>query len=264
MSRVQAYPSLAIPIIKEKSELLECEQVEEETEPQVFELSGLASDTPQPTQEEELNKIQIEGSPEFKAAILAVVHKYAHVFKSNINATPAQVEPMKIPIDAEGIKKWHGSAAHRQPPRRQSTEKQNETVKQIHKLLSVGAIEPSEAQAWSQINMVKQGNKFRCTNDFTKLNTLTGNEGSGWPLLHITDTLLRLGDKKAKFYGILDFTSGYHQTSVHPNSRYLTAFICFMGLLIPMDTYTDGLERSRIVLPRRNGITARILTTQDL
>ena len=50
--------------------------------------------------------------------------------------------------------------------------------------------------------------------------------------------LQRLGDQRAKFYAVMDLTSGYHQAPLSRNSQESTAFITFMGvfewLRVPM------------------------------
>ena len=40
----------------------------------------------------------------------------------------------------------------------------------------------------------------------------------------------RIGERKAKYYGVMDLTSGYHQVEIHPACRFLTAFITLFGL----------------------------------
>ena len=40
----------------------------------------------------------------------------------------------------------------------------------------------------------------------------------------------RIGTLKPKVFGIIDFTSGYHQTPLHPDSKEYTALITQYGL----------------------------------
>jgi hypothetical protein len=51
-----------------------------------------------------------------------------------------------------------------------------------------------------------------------RLNSATG-ALEGWPLPS------RSGPLKPKVFGIIDFTAGYHQTKLHPESQELSAFI---------------------------------------
>ena len=52
----------------------------------------------------------------------------------------------------------------------------------------------------------------------------------GWPIPNIRHMLQRIGNKRPKFFGKLDFTSGYHQAPLAKSSRIYTAFITHMGL----------------------------------
>jgi transposase InsO family protein len=40
----------------------------------------------------------------------------------------------------------------------------------------------------------------------------------------------RIGEKRPKYFAVMDLTSGYHQAPLSLNSRKYTAFICFLGL----------------------------------
>jgi len=57
-----------------------------------------------------------------------------------------------------------------------------------------------------------------------RLNSATGGLEE-WPIPNI-----QLGVVKPKVFGLIDFTAGYHQTSLHPNSWAHTAFITQCGL----------------------------------
>jgi hypothetical protein len=52
----------------------------------------------------------------------------------------------------------------------------------------------------------------------------------GWPLPNIKEVLIRLGTHRPKYFGKLDFTSGYHQIPLDKNSWKYTAFITFRGI----------------------------------
>ena len=78
---------------------------------------------------------------------------------------------------------------------------------------------PSSAQAYS----------WRINLDFVRLNSATvGLEG--WPIPDIQQIINRIGTLKPKVFGIIDFTAGYHQTPLHPDSQEYTAFITQYGL----------------------------------
>jgi len=47
---------------------------------------------------------------------------------------------------------------------------------------------------------------------------------------NIQQIINRIGTLKPKVFGIIDFTAGYHQTPLHPDSQEFTAFITQYGL----------------------------------
>jgi len=61
------------------------------------------------------------------------------------------------------------------------------------------------------------------------LNAATGGL-EGWPIPNIQQIINRIGTLKPKVFGIIDFTAGYHQTPLHPDSQEYTAFITQYGL----------------------------------
>ena len=61
------------------------------------------------------------------------------------------------------------------------------------------------------------------------LNSVTGGL-EGWPIPNIQQIISRIGTLKPKVFGIIDFTAGYHQTPLHPDSQEYTAFITPYGL----------------------------------
>jgi len=153
------------------------------------------------------------------------------VFATKVRREPAAVEPMKIVIDED---KWR-LPCNRAPPRKHSEEKQKEIRKQVDALLELGVIKESQATEWSQVHLVPkptpegQPQKWRFTLDFVRLNSATGGL-EGWPIPNIQQIINRIGTLKPKVFGIIDFTAGYHQTPLHPDSQEYTAFITQYGL----------------------------------
>ena len=58
--------------------------------------------------------------------------------------------------------------------------------------------------------------------DWKGLNSET--QMNGWPLPNIRDIIHRLGEKKAKYFAVIDLTQGYWQIPISELSRHLTAF----------------------------------------
>ena len=124
---------------------------------------------------------------------------------------------------------------NRAPPRRHSEEKQKEIRKQVDVLLGLRVIKESQATEWSQVHLVPKPTpegspqKWRFTLDFVRLNSDTGGL-EGLPIPNIQQIMNRIGILKPKVFGIIDFTAGYHQTQLHPDSQEYSAFITQYGL----------------------------------
>ena len=52
----------------------------------------------------------------------------------------------------------------------------------------------------------------------------------GWPIPNIDQMIQRIGEKRPKYFGILDLTSGYYQAPLAIESRVFTAFITCIGI----------------------------------
>ncbi len=90
-------------------------------------------------------------------------------------------------------------------------------------------ITKSQASEYSQILLTpKPDDKWRFCIDFRALNETS--ESMGWPIPNIKLMLQRLGSKRAKFFCVIDLTSGYYQAPLSEESRWLTAFITFFGI----------------------------------
>ena len=172
--------------------------------------------------------VQIFGTESLKKKLRKLLRRFQHIFASTVSPEAARVDnPMEVKINSS---QWF-SKHNRLPPRAQSQKKEEELKKYIQALLLNNVIQPSTATAWSQVLLVpKPGvDVWRLCIDYRNLNAITL-PTEGHPLPRIDHMLRRLGSRRAKYFGVLDLTAGYHQTPLSPEAIPLTAFICFMGL----------------------------------
>jgi cleavage and polyadenylation specificity factor subunit 1 len=133
---------------------------------------------------------------------------------------------MEIEIDKISWEKKQ----NQQTPRLQSELKEAELNRQLIGLLESGVIRKSKAKYWSQVHLApKPEEKWRFCIDYRRLNATTY-PTEGHPLPRIDHMLQRLGRRKAKYFGVIDLTAGYHQMPLAPEAIPLTAFVCFAGL----------------------------------
>ena len=135
------------------------------------------------------------------------------MFATKVRRTSADVEPMKIVVDRE---KWR-LPSNRAPPRRHSEEKQEEIRKKVNALLKLGVIKESQVTEWSQPTPEGTHQKWRFTLDYVRLNSATG-ALERWPIPNIQQIISKVRTLKPKVFGIIDFTTGYHQTRFHPKN----------------------------------------------
>lgn len=170
-------------------------------------------------------KPRVEGPPELVTSLEKLILEFDNIFSEELRETPADLTPMIINVD---LTKWH-SKKHRLPPRTQTRAKEYEIERQIKKMLANNVIKPSQAAYYSQVHMTPKPNgKWRFCIDYRYLNDLT--ESMGWPIPNVSKMLQRLGNKKAKYYAVVDLTSGYHQAPLSKQSQAASAFMTFMGV----------------------------------
>jgi hypothetical protein len=96
---------------------------------------------------------------------------------------------------------------------------------QIKQLLDLGFIVPSKSEMASPIVCVSKGpdgkNGVRIATDFRYVNKYS--LGDAFPLSDPSDLIQRIG--QAKFISTFDAKSGYHQTMINPEHRWLIAFV---------------------------------------
>ena len=88
----------------------------------------------------------------------------------------------------------------------------------VKKNINNNIIRPSQATARSQLLLTPKPNgKWRVCMDFRSLNTQT--KSMGWPIPNIKDMINKIGSKRAKWFAVLDLTSGYHQAPIDENQN---------------------------------------------
>jgi hypothetical protein len=172
----------------------------------------------------------IVGDSNFHDELRTLLFDFRGLFARSISASPASVPPMPIVITDESA--WQVSA-NRGPPRPQTPVKQAALIEYLHKMLETGIIVPSQASYYSQVLLVPKPNKkWRFCVDYRNLNEVT--RSMGWPIPNIERLLVRLGQKRAKYFAVLDLTSGYHQVLLDEKSRKYAAFITDYGVFEPV------------------------------
>ena len=184
---------------------------------------------PDPTPEKEkpyfLDSITIEGDEGLQRAIRALCIEYADIFSDTLGALPADIPPFKIEVKASEWETYKNST----PVRPQTAKKEAEIAKHVGTMMGSSVVEASNAHYWSHPVVVDKPDKTtRFCIDFRALNACS--QPGTFPLPVIAATLLRIGEHKPDTFGVMDLTSGYHQAPLHPDSRILTAFICFSGV----------------------------------
>lgn len=179
-----------------------------------------------------IEEIQIFGPDELQGRLRSLVRDFHMVFRKELesNSSSVGIPPMEIIVDEPA---WEADPQGRTAPRVLTLQKQAFLEKQIKILLERGIIQRSYASAYSHPTMAaKQGaapGEYRFCLDFRLLNKFTKSI-MAWGLPNIRSLFQRLGAKRARYFAVLDLTSGYHQIPLAQNSRRFTAFMTFMGL----------------------------------
>jgi hypothetical protein len=180
-----------IAALKKKEDLLEftpdSDEVDWEDNP--FDQSGNSGNL---SKEELVGKITIGGSESLQQKLRDLCSELSDVFAETIRPEPADVPPMELKVDLE---KWQTNK-HRGPPRLQSGTKQEEIMKQVSSYLELKVVEPSLAEAYSQVHLVPKPpppeDRWRFCIDFVRLNACTiGTES--WPIPIIAHMIQRVG-----------------------------------------------------------------------
>jgi transposase InsO family protein len=195
---------------------------------------------------------------EFHRSIHALCREFSDIFSRTVTAIPADVPPFKLEVDDQQWQvKAHSKGARPQPPSRRQ-----EVKRQIELMLELGIISRAhDVGYYSQVLLTpKPGGKWRFCIDYRILNSVS-KTNAGFPIPNIPSMLRKLGERKFLKAGKLDFSSGYHQVLMDPESSQLAAFICEEGVFIPnrlmfgvkaAPSYYQG-HMSKTVLPGLHG-----------
>ena len=177
--------------------------------------------------EEELKKVDIQGHPQLKARLTALVEEYKDVFSSSVVMNPAKVTPFVLEVNED---EWQ-RPKNRTRGRPTDREREHELQRMLKILEEFDVIEPCSEAYWSHAFLVpkpKPGT-WRLVLDFKNLNSATINVYK-WPLPQIKEMLTRVGEQRPNWFAVFDFTSGYYQAPITEESRQYTAFATRHGM----------------------------------
>lgn len=182
------------------------------------------------------NLPKLTGDSPFYQKIRALCAKFENIFSREVRSIPANVEPLELRLK-EGSKFLTTPGG---PARMQSTEKRAEIDRQIDQMLRLGVIRQISTSAYSQVILSpKPGGKWRFCIDYRRLNKEL--ESEYWVIPNIRSLMHRIGNKKPRYFAVVDLTSGYHQTPLSANSRKLSAFVTERGVFewvrVPMGVH---------------------------
>lgn len=218
---IQKSTLMTIPNLEMKS-AFEREDIQE------IEDKYLQAIPPESLQMEEMTgelPIDYNGPESLQIKLKELVHQFRDRFRLTISEEPARVEPFSLRVNKE---LWERTE-NQSPPRKMTAVREVECRKQIGMLLEKGIIRESRSAYYSHVLMVPKANgKWRMCIDFKNLNLATDKEG--WPIPNIQSMVERIGEKRPKFFIVLDLTSGYFQIPIEEESSEYTAFITPWGL----------------------------------
>ena len=111
---------------------------------------------------------------------------------------------------------------------RASPKIREEMERQIDELLEHGLIEPSTSEWRSPVVMIrKRDQTYRFAVDYRKLNAIT--RKMSFPLPRLEDIWDAIGEADAKYFTVLDMSSGFWQLPLHPDSKHKSSFVTQRG-----------------------------------
>jgi hypothetical protein len=148
--------------------------------------------------------ISLHGSPYLVGLMQRACSDLKKVFRAAVSEQPANFrEPFELEVDEQA---WMKIVSGKERMRTQGPDKQAEIEEQVQQLLRYIVIERCNEARYSHVVLARKPNgKWRFCIDYRQLNLCSGS--LGWPIPKIKEILLRLGNKKAKFFGVIDMTA---------------------------------------------------------
>lgn len=166
----------------------------------------------------------IQGTEEQRAELKELCAQYSDCFSSKLRREPARIPPMHLDV----ADNWD-TRENRRSPRPQGRGKEQEIDEQTDKMREAEVIRLSTASAHSQVLLTpKPDGTWRFCVDYRRLNASTRSES--WPIPNIPKMLRGIGEKRPRFFGVLDLTKGYYQAPLSESSKHYTAFITAKAL----------------------------------
>jgi hypothetical protein len=178
----------------------------------------------------DMDKIKYEGSQHSQSLLRKVTQEFQDVFSETLHGPPSKVKPMRLELD-EAL--WH-LPKNRSAVRQLSPPKLEVERVEVRKLQEAGILQPSEANYWSHPHIPQKPKQdpskptqYRFCLDLRALNEAC--VSIGWPLPRIQDLMQRIARANAKYFCVLDLTSGYFQVALDQASRKYTAIRTHYG-----------------------------------
>ncbi len=156
--------------------------------------------------------------PRLRQAVAQKLEKHKRLFRP-LDKTASELRAMEIEVE-QNCKPVLAK------PYWLSKSLKEEVDTTVSHLLLLGIIEQSTSSWASPIFFVRQGPKLRMVIDYRKVNAVT--PGQPVPITSCEDLLTSL--EGMKVFATLDLKSGYHQVAIAEQHRYLTAFVCHLGV----------------------------------
>jgi len=189
-----------------------------------------------PKQTNSIDLVHLEGNDEVKIRLRDFLTQFTDIFSTKLRPEPALVPPMELQVDESS---WEQNPANHRQCRVQSVLRQEETNRQVNDMLKNNVIREctEPCSSYSQVLLTPKPNgQYRFCIDYRNLNLVT--KGLIWPIPNIMAMIERIGNKRPKYFAVMDLTKGYYQAPLAESSRNLTAFITLMGfyewLRVPM------------------------------
>jgi len=165
---------------------------------------------------------RLHGPRALQVALKVLLIEYRDRFSARVQSTPAKCSEFTMRVD---VTKWC-TPANQGRPRRHPLQREKELNRMVQILLMAGLVVPSKAAYYSHGFVVPKSvlGSWRLVIDYRGLNLATL-DAEHWPIPNIKQLIARLGAKRALYYAVFDFTSGYHQAGVAPEARQFTAFM---------------------------------------